>query len=765
MIQIERRWVAVTGAMLAGGAALAQPVSGRAVEAFPSPSGPAFDAVMDGPTVYYAGRFDAVGPATSGFRMLDAETGEDVGRAPGIERSVRGCVPDGTGGYYIGGEMVMSTWGGAYGGLFRFGPDGERRACGDLRTSSNGGVFAMAASGASVIVAGRFEHDGVQNLAIIDRSSGAIRPVAVDANDTVWGIAVRGDVAYVCGAFTTIGGQPRQGTAAIRVSSGEVLPWTADLTVTSFAVPYAIAISGESVYIGGNSLVTPSGQRPLVRVALATGAFETPEPVISGSVGRLAAGEGAMYMVGSLLRVNGEWRDGVAAFDPVTGGTLSWAPVTDRPVRDLSVDSGRVYLSGDFTTVGGQARAQLAAVSPTTGSLLAWNPRGRWGGASSSQAFVRGLGAVVATRTDAVVRDPVSRSCLAAVDIPTRQVLPLSHQFSYGGNEASIYQIAKSGDWLYASGQFNSVDGIATPSGFGAVRLSTDRWESLDRLAGIATIHRFAGSGDRLYVMGEGGSLSTYSLAAIDMGTRRVLWSVPVNGVAEEIVVSEDGSQVAINNVGAGFVRIYTSAGVAQWVINDPGRAVQDLAIHCGKLLIGTNGSITANGRTSRGLAVVSLADGRLIAPSITLGQNAGVRRVTGMGPAALISGWFDAVNGVAADRAAAVDLRRTSRLMDWRPSGFYVERLASSSGGAVGVFNGATAFDGVWCQSIAVFEASCEVDVNLDGFIDCFDYIDFVTCFETEVCTPGKTADFNGDGFVDMFDYMDFVVGFEEGC
>jgi hypothetical protein len=54
-----------------------------------------------------------------------------------------------------------------------------------------------------------------------------------------------------------------------------------------------------------------------------------------------------------------------------------------------------------------------------------------------------------------------------------------------------------------------------------------------------------------------------------------------------------------------------------------------------------------------------------------------------------------------------------------------------------------------------------CFVDFNCDGFLDFFDYDEFVTAFET-----GDTrADFNGDGFLDFFDYDDFVGAFEAGC
>ncbi len=58
-----------------------------------------------------------------------------------------------------------------------------------------------------------------------------------------------------------------------------------------------------------------------------------------------------------------------------------------------------------------------------------------------------------------------------------------------------------------------------------------------------------------------------------------------------------------------------------------------------------------------------------------------------------------------------------------------------------------------------------CPADFNGDGFVDFFDFDDYVACFEGIACPPGKTADFNNDGFVDFFDYDDFVAAFETGC
>jgi hypothetical protein len=54
-----------------------------------------------------------------------------------------------------------------------------------------------------------------------------------------------------------------------------------------------------------------------------------------------------------------------------------------------------------------------------------------------------------------------------------------------------------------------------------------------------------------------------------------------------------------------------------------------------------------------------------------------------------------------------------------------------------------------------------CTADVNGDGVLDFFDYLDFVSIFASQ----DPVADFNRDGVIDVFDYLDFVNAFALGC
>jgi subtilisin family serine protease len=57
-----------------------------------------------------------------------------------------------------------------------------------------------------------------------------------------------------------------------------------------------------------------------------------------------------------------------------------------------------------------------------------------------------------------------------------------------------------------------------------------------------------------------------------------------------------------------------------------------------------------------------------------------------------------------------------------------------------------------------------CPADFNGDGFLDFFDYDEYVACYEG-ICPAQANADYNGDGFTDFFDYDAYVTDFEAGC
>jgi hypothetical protein len=77
------------------------------------------------------------------------------------------------------------------------------------------------------------------------------------------------------------------------------------------------------------------------------------------------------------------------------------------------------------------------------------------------------------------------------------------------------------------------------------------------------------------------------------------------------------------------------------------------------------------------------------------------------------------------------------------------------------GVSWGAAGTDDPYQVRVNVTPIDCPADFNRDGFVDFFDFDDFVLAFEA----GDPAADFNIDGFIDFFDFDDFVLAFETGC
>ena len=116
--------------------------------------------------------------------------------------------------------------------------------------ASGDAIFTLRLSDESLYVGGRFDQIGGQprqNLAAVDRITGAAASWNLPANDTVLTLFDDGRRLYIGGLFTTVGGQSRERLAAIDKTTGFLAPWNpqANGTVRS------IAVSGGKVFVAG----------------------------------------------------------------------------------------------------------------------------------------------------------------------------------------------------------------------------------------------------------------------------------------------------------------------------------------------------------------------------------------------------------------------------------------------------------------------------------------------------------------------------------
>jgi hypothetical protein len=464
--------------------------------------------------IYIGGNFHYVGPPTGAFVQLDGTTGATAASSlrvvPSIDGNPRGvatAIPDGSGGWYLGGGFVAIssvpqprlahiTAAGALDRAF-------------VPMVLDGDVTAITLAGGTLYIAGTFTRVGWQpraGFAAIDATTGALQayaPVLASADPNTPGsvasMKVLGTALYVGGNFTSFDGVPRVGFAAIDLASHAVLPWDphadcrgsidaaignilyvsgcfthiggnartalAAIDATSGTAQQfdpepddstitAMVTDGSSVYVAGN-FHEIGGQ---LRVGIAsldpqTGAarsFQTPALDPSGTISALAITGHTLYIGGRFATLGTSPRDNLAAVNAQTGAALAWAPVTSGPVRSLAVSGSSVFVGGSFASVGGQAASNLAVLDPATGVLSPWG--------SGTNGIVYALaiapdGQSVFAGGQFTQAGGQPRVDLAELDA-TGAATPWS-----ANTDGIVYDLAVSGSTLYAGGEFHTIGG------------------------------------------------------------------------------------------------------------------------------------------------------------------------------------------------------------------------------------------------------------------------------------------------------------------
>jgi hypothetical protein len=189
-------------------------------------------------------------------------------------------------------------------------------------------------------------------------------------------IELVGDIAYIAGDFSSVGGKPRNYLAAIDLTTGKVTDWNPSPDKEVFGL--AVSPDESLIYVAGQfNDIDGVIRRKLAALDAVTGAPTAWHPIPSAKVNSVEVVGSTVYVGGAFLTVGGEDTPYLAAIDAVTGDAdPSWDPSPNDGVKviDVSPDGSKVYFGGSFTTVDGQPRLNAAAVNRSNGSLTSWDP-------------------------------------------------------------------------------------------------------------------------------------------------------------------------------------------------------------------------------------------------------------------------------------------------------------------------------------------------------------------------------------------------------
>lgn len=439
--------------------------------------------VLDNNLLYVGGDFTAIGGKNRN-RVAVLQTNVNTNNAtswdPGLDGSVYGMARASST-LYVGGTFNSVTDASRLyiGGDFTYvGPNNGAGVGIDIATAQasnafpavNGPVYTAVPDGSNGwYIGGAFTDVGGvprNNIAHIEQS-GATYSVEVawdpDSDGEVYTLMLSGGTLYVGGSFTSIGGATRNNLASIATTDGTAdANWDPDPD----GAVRTLALSGGILYLGGdftniNVNTASQSRRYLAAVDTTDPGNEDVatswNPDADGVVRSIIVNAGTLYAGGDFTSFNSgaDSRQYIAALDAVTGLATAWAPDANATVRAASLSGTTLYIGGDFTSVDGDSRNRIAALD-TTASVpniaTTWNPN-----ANDSVHSLLFSGGILYMGGDFSAIGGIVRKHIAAVDPATG--LPASWQIN-AGNSVDTLSLSTDTTMIYAGGTFTSIGGV-----------------------------------------------------------------------------------------------------------------------------------------------------------------------------------------------------------------------------------------------------------------------------------------------------------------
>lgn len=425
---------------------------------------------------YVAGDFTRWGPQTGGMGMVNNTTGALNTGFPAVRGFVRAAVPDGAGGFYIGGTFshvgAVARNNAAH--ILADGtvdPNWDPNPVGDPNVWE--GVVDMTRIGSDVILAGRFSLTGPSGDRVgvtrigPDGNRVAGFTDALVAGGFVYSVATDGSSIYAGGQFDSINATSRGNGAQLDASTGALQSWDPQADGDSIN---AVELVGDAVVVGGD-FNTLAGRDPYTVLNL--GAFSTTDgsfksawiPAPDDRITAMAVEEGGqLYIAGDFSTVAGTSRSRAAGLGPDTDiapVVSDWNPDVDGSAFSLQSSQSGVYLAGIFTQVGGQSVPGVARVTSDTGTLDAgWDPPdpvySTSGGPEYVFVAIPLAGSQVLLGGTFIVMGGTAANRVAALDAGGN----LINSFSVGsGPNGAVNAMTVAGGRLYLGGSFTQVNG------------------------------------------------------------------------------------------------------------------------------------------------------------------------------------------------------------------------------------------------------------------------------------------------------------------
>jgi trimeric autotransporter adhesin len=297
---------------------------------------------------YLAGSFTFIGPAQPFGACIDDSTGTPDTRYANPNDEVFVSIPDGQGGWYIGGDFTM-VGDSVRNRLAQIDSAGEVTA---WNPDVNGVVRTMVLSAGHLFFGGNFTKVGGltrNRLACVSTLDGTPTSWQPQANFIVFSMVLQDSILYVGGGFTSLANAninyPRSRLGAIDANSGAILNFNVSVQNTV----RAIEVSGHQLFIGGDFLSCSGVARGRgASVNRFSGALSNWNPSANNPIHCLLAHDSVIFIGGAFSEVQGQPINRLACLDTIFGNLDSWNPNVSQNVLSMTKANGVLYVAGDF---------------------------------------------------------------------------------------------------------------------------------------------------------------------------------------------------------------------------------------------------------------------------------------------------------------------------------------------------------------------------------------------------------------------------------
>jgi hypothetical protein len=394
---------------------------------------------LAGTTLYIAGEFSRISPRNGGAVPFDVQTGLPVSGFPRVKGTVYALIPDGSGGWYIGGSF-RTVGGKQCTNIAHVLPD---MTVADWNVGFEHTVLSLAVDGDVLYV----NHGGA--LDAIDVVTRETLPFHAEFDGEVRVIAPADGRLIVAGDFMQVNGAIQYGIAALDPVTGALLDWKPAQGLGAPIGARAVAIISDVIYVGGRfgGKLNGTVRRNAAAFDLETGATLAWNPDPDGDVSSLLLRDGVVYAGGGFQNIGGQPRAFLAALDPASGVATSWNAAPDARVDQLVPGGDRMWISGEFSSIGGVSRTHIAQLDRLSGVPTAWSTPAVQGATHISLGF----GAIYVA--GATLVGSVVRNGTAAFDIETG--MPTA--WDPGASAVSAIEVDRG--VVYLGGRFTSIGG------------------------------------------------------------------------------------------------------------------------------------------------------------------------------------------------------------------------------------------------------------------------------------------------------------------